>query len=74
MSMVARFSFVVIAGVLSWNLATEATLLVPVIFLGTWSGTRYFQASSPERFFMALQGLLLFAAVTLVIKGLFRVA
>jgi uncharacterized membrane protein YfcA len=74
MSLVARVTFIVIAGVLSWNLATEAALLVPAIFLGTWSGTRYFHASSPERFFMLLQGLLLFAALSLVIKGLLQVA
>ena len=74
MSMFARFTFVAIAGLLSWNLAVEAALLVPAVFLGTWSGTRYFHAASAERFFAALQALLLFAALTLVIKGIMRIA
>jgi len=74
MSMFARFTFVAIAGLLSWNLAVEAALLAPVVFLGTWSGTRYFHAASAERFFAALQALLLVAALTLVIKGIIRVA
>ena len=52
----------------------EAALLAPVVFLGTWSGTHYFHAASAERFFAALQALLLFAALTLVIKGIMRIA
>ncbi len=73
LSLFARFTFIAIAGLLSWNLFVEAALLAPVVFLGTWSGTRYFHAASAERFFAALQALLLFAALSLVGKGIIRI-
>lgn len=58
-----------LAGLMTWQFVVEALLLVPAVFLGTWTGTRFFHASSPERFYGALQFVLFCAAIALVGKG-----
>ncbi len=68
-----RILFIAIAGLISLRLLVEAAILLPVVFLGTWAGTRFFQASSPERFYAALQLLLFFAAIALVGKGIVKI-
>lgn len=60
-------------GLFTPQLLAEASLLLPVVFLGTWSGTRFFHTSSPERFYIALQILLFCAAIALLGKGIMRV-
>ena len=50
----------------------EAALLLPVVFLGTWTGTRAFQLTEARRFYGALQFLLLAAAVALMLRGVFK--
>jgi len=61
--------FFMIAGLVTLKIIVEALVLVPVIFLGTWLGTRFFHTASPERFWAALQGLLACGALALVWKG-----
>lgn len=68
--MIGRIAFVAIAGLISLHLLSETVILLPAIFCGTWAGTRFFRDSSPERFYVGLQMLLLWAAVALIGKGL----
>lgn len=62
------------ASLITLELMTEALVLMPAVFLGTWLGTRFFRTSSPERFYGALQALLLAAALALLAKGLVALA
>lgn len=71
--MLGRLVFVAAAGLLSRDLLAEAVLILPAVFLGTWTGTRFFRAATPRRFYAALQLLLLAAAVALVGRGLYRI-
>lgn len=65
----ARMLFFIIAGVVTLKIAVEDIVLVPVIFLGTWVRTHFFRTASPQRFWAALQGLLLCGALVLIGKG-----
>ena len=67
-----RALFFVMAGLVTLALVVEALLLMPVIFLGTWVGTRFFRTASPRRFWDALQALLICGALVLVGKGFAR--
>jgi uncharacterized protein len=67
--MTERMLFFMIAGLVTLKIIVEALVLVPAIFLGTWVGTRFFHTASPERFWAALQGLLVCGALILVGKG-----
>ncbi|MFQ5683377.1 MAG: TSUP family transporter [Candidatus Binatia bacterium] len=71
--MMGRILFIAAAGLISRKLLVEAALLLPVVFLGTWAGTRFFHASTPERFYSALQALLFWAAIALVGKGIAKI-
>ena len=44
-------------------------LLIPVVFLGTWAGTRFFRSTGPAGFYAALQTLLIVAALALIVRG-----
>ena len=67
-----RVAGIALAGLITPSVLVEAALLIPVIFLGTWSGTRAFHSSSSEGFYRALQVLLLVAAIALMGRGLAR--
>lgn len=67
--MTGRIAFFMIAGLVTFKIIVEALVLIPAIFLGTWMGTRFFRTASPERFWAALQGLLVCGALVLVGKG-----
>lgn len=67
-----RVAGIALAGLIAPRVLIEAALLIPVVFLGTWSGTRAFHTSTTEGFYRALQILLLVAAVALLSKGLLR--
>ncbi len=73
MFIIWRFLLVAYYGLITPQLLIEAALLVPAVFLGTWTGTRFFHASTPERFYVALQILLVVAALALIGKGIARV-
>lgn len=68
--MLFRLCLLTYAGLFTPNLLLEALLVAPVVFLGSWAGTRLFHASSPEAFYNGLQLVLLAAAGALFIKGL----
>jgi len=72
--MLARVGFVALAGFVSAQLLAETVVLLPVVILGTWTGTRFFHASSSARFYAGLQIVLLGAALALVAKAISRFA
>ncbi len=65
----ARIGFLSLAGLITPVLLIEAALLIPVVFLGTWAGTRFFRSAGPVGFYAALQTLLIAAALALIGKG-----
>lgn len=67
-----RLVLLIWAGFVSWSVAVEAALLMPAVLLGTWAGTRCFHAIDSQRFFSALQFVLLAMAVALAVKGAFK--
>ncbi|MEX2618128.1 MAG: sulfite exporter TauE/SafE family protein [Alphaproteobacteria bacterium] len=67
-----RVVLLIWAGFVSWSVGVEALLLLPVVLLGTWSGTRSFHAIDSKKFYDALQIVLLTMAVALAVKGAFR--
>ncbi len=71
--MLVRVILLVAVGAFNLAMVLETTLLVPMIFLGTWTGTRLFHASSPARFYAALQILLLCAALAITVRGLIKI-
>ncbi len=71
--MISRIAFLAIAGLFSAALFIEAVFLLPVVFLGTFAGSRFFHASSAERFYASLQLLLAVAALALVVRGIIKI-
>jgi uncharacterized membrane protein YfcA len=67
-----RVVLLIWAGFVSWSIAVEAAMLLPIVLLGTWAGTRCFHAIDSQRFFGALQFVLLAMAVALAVKGAFK--
>ena len=67
--MAVRITLLALAGMFTGPLFVEAALILPVVFLGTWAGTRVFHAASAERFYAGLQILLMGAALALIGKG-----
>lgn len=66
-----RVALLLPTGLVTWTLLVEAAIVMPVVFLGTWAGTRVFHMSDPRRFYVALQILLLLAALALMVRGVF---
>ena len=73
-SQLARLTMFVTAGVFTGGMVSEALLLLPAVFLGTWAGTRFYRASSPERFYRGIQLVLVTGAIALLAKGIARLA
>ena len=71
--MIARLALLTLAGLFSPEMVLEALLIAPVVFLGSWAGTRTFHRTAPERFYQWLQLILLAAALALFVKGLLYV-
>lgn len=67
--MTGRMVFFLIAGLLTFKIIAEALVLMPAIFRGTWMGTRFFYTAKAERFWTALQALLMCGGLILVGKG-----
>ena len=61
-------------GLFTPELLLEALIVAPAVFLGSWAGTRFFHASSPEPFYNILQLVLLAAAIALFVKGVLFLA
>jgi uncharacterized membrane protein YfcA len=51
----------------------ETALILPVVFLGTWTGSRLFHAISAERYYGFLQFFLIAAASALIGRGLWYI-
>ena len=69
-----RVLLLVPTGLITLPLLVEAALLTPAVFLGTWTGTRAFHRADAQRFYNALQTLLLLAAIALMVRGLVKLA
>jgi uncharacterized membrane protein YfcA len=65
-----RFILLLVAGWISWQLLLNAICLIPVIVLGGISGRLVSERMSTPAFYRAVQIMLIFAAVILVVKGL----
>ena len=72
--MLFRLTLLTFVGLFTPELLFEALILAPVVFLGSWAGTRLFHASSTERFYDILQLVLLAAAIALFVKGVLFLA
>jgi uncharacterized membrane protein YfcA len=70
LTMVIRFMALSYVGLVTPTIITEGLLLGPVVFLGTWLGTHAFGRSTPARFYLGLQILLLAGATGLIVKGI----
>lgn len=68
-----RLGLLAIAGFVSWSVLVEGLVLAPAVLLGSWLGTRVFHATSPERFYAALQVLLLLASLSLMVRGVVEI-
>jgi uncharacterized membrane protein YfcA len=64
-----RLGLLGVAGFVSWSVLMEGLALTPVVLFGTWLGTRLFHATSPDRFYAALQLLLIIASLLLMTRG-----
>ena len=72
--MLFRLTLLTFVGLFTPELLLEALISAPVVFLGSWAGTRLFHASSTERFYDILQLVLLAAAIALFVKGVLFLA
>ncbi|MDH3239735.1 MAG: sulfite exporter TauE/SafE family protein [Alphaproteobacteria bacterium] len=61
-----------IAGLYSVKLMAEALILLPIVYLGVWLGTRVFKTVTPERYHRLMQLLILVSALGLIVKGVSR--
>jgi uncharacterized membrane protein YfcA len=69
-----RIIALLVAGLITPTLVVEGLILAPVALLATRAGSRMFHRTSPARFYFAIQGLLLFGAAALVVRGVIRLA
>ncbi len=65
-----RLVAVTVAGLIDLALLVDALLLLPAVFFGIWCGTKLFRATSPARFYAALQVLLIGAAVAMIARAI----
>lgn len=67
-----RLMATIVAGLIDLQLVTEALLLVPIVYIGVWVGTRYFRNMGAERYYNLFQLLLLISAIGLMVDGVIR--
>jgi uncharacterized protein len=67
-----RLMATAVAGLIGVQLIAEASLLVPIVYLGVWVGTRFFRNMGAERYYNLFQALLLISAIGLTIDGIAR--
>ena len=72
--MLFRLTLLTFVGLFTPELLLEALIVAPAVFLGIWAGTRFFYASSPERFYNIMQLVLLAAAIALSVNGVLFLA
>lgn len=59
-----------VIGLIDWQLIVESVLLMPVVYAGIWTGTRWFRGMTPQAFYRVFQALLLVSAGGLLLDGL----
>ena len=69
-----RVVLLALAGLITPVLLIETATLLPVVFLGTWAGTRVFRRAGAAGFFAALQTLLIAAALALIVRGVIQIS
>jgi uncharacterized membrane protein YfcA len=65
-----RAVLLIASGFITLKVFAEAVVLMPFVFGGGYLGTRFFRWLPVRRFYQVVQAVLLFAAVTLVWRGL----
>jgi uncharacterized membrane protein YfcA len=65
-----RAVLLIASGFITLKVFAEAVVLMPFVFGGGYLGSRFFRSLPARRFYQVVQTVLLFAAVTLVWKGL----
>ena len=69
-----RLTTLILAARITPTIVVEGLMLAPIVYGATWLGSHVFRVSSAERFYRALQVLLLAGAVGLLIKGIVQVS
>jgi len=72
-TMAVRLVTLVAAARITPTIVTEGLMLAPVVYAATWFGGHMFRISSAERFYAALQVLLLAGAAGLLVKGVAQI-
>ncbi len=62
-----------VIGLVGWQLIVESALLMPVVYLGIWIGTRWFRGMSAKTFYLVFQIVLLLSAAGLMLDGILKV-
>jgi uncharacterized membrane protein YfcA len=65
-----RAVLLIASGFITLKVFAEAVVLMPFVFGGAYLGTRFYRSLPTQRFYQVVQAVLLFAAVTLIWKGL----
>jgi uncharacterized membrane protein YfcA len=65
-----RAILLIASGFITIKVFAEAVVLMPFVFGGGFLGSRFYRSLPTRRFYQVVQAVLLFAAVTLVWKGL----
>ena len=60
------------AGMVDLQLIVESVLLMPVVYIGIWVGTRWFRRMTPAAFYRVFQFVLLLSAAGLVVESLLK--
>ena len=69
---IGRLAALAVAGFVDATVLVESVVLLPAVFAGTFSGTRFFERGSEQRFFRGIQLVLLAAAAALLVRGIAR--
>jgi len=73
-TMAVRLATLIAAARITPTIVVEGLILAPIVYGATWFGSHVFRVSSAERFYRALQILLLAGAIGLVVKGIVQVS
>ena len=73
-AMALRVAVLVAAARITPTIVAEGLMLAPIAFAATWFGSHVFRVSSAQRFYAALQFILLAGAAALLVKGILQVS
>jgi uncharacterized protein len=67
-----RLASTVVGGLIDRQLIAESLLLVPIVYIGGWTGAHFFRAMGADRYYNFFQGLLLASAIGLIVEGVVK--